>query len=86
MNNTKEKKAKLQVTISVLVLTVVAFIEIYLMINLKELYLAIALLAIVALGAVYVLSNALMELSAEKEAKRRTTQTGCKAKSFGSDR
>ena len=70
MNDTKEKKAKLQVTISVLVLTVLVLVEMYLMINMRDAYLAITLLAIGALGAVYVLSNALMELSAEKEAKR----------------
>ena len=41
MNNTKEKKAKLQITIAVLVLTVIAFAEIYLMINFKNSYIPI---------------------------------------------
>ena len=53
MNNTKEKKAKLQITISVLVLTVILFAEMYLMINFHNSYLPIILLAVVALVAVY---------------------------------
>ncbi|MBQ6812188.1 MAG: hypothetical protein IJP06_03660, partial [Agathobacter sp.] len=70
MNYTKEKKARLQIIISVLVLTVILFAEMYLMINLRQSYLAIILLAVVALVAVYVLVNAIMTLTAEKEAKR----------------
>ena len=70
MNYTKEKKARLQIIISVLVLTVILFAEMYLMINLRQSYLAIILLAVVALVAVYVLVNAIMTLAAEKEAKR----------------
>lgn len=70
MNNTKEKKQKLQVTIAVLVLTVVLFAEMYLMINFQHSYFPIILLAVVALIAVYVVVNAIMTLNAEKEAKR----------------
>ena len=70
MNNTKEKKAKLQITISVLVLTVVMFAEMYLMINMQHAYLPIILLAIVALIAVYVIISAIMTIATEEEAKR----------------
>lgn len=70
MNHTKEKQARLQIIISVLALTVIVFAELYLMINLRESYLPIILLAVVALAVVYVLVNAMMTLSAEKEAKR----------------
>ena len=70
MNNTKEKKAKLQITIAVLVLTVVLFAELYLMINFQNSYLPIILFAVVALVAVYVVINATMTLNAEKEAAR----------------
>jgi len=70
MNGTKEKKSKLQIIIAVLVLTVILFAEMYLMINFKEGYIAIILLAVLALVSVYVLINAFMTLSAEKEAKR----------------
>ena len=70
MNNTKEKQARLQVIISVLVLTVILFAEMYLMINFKQGYVAIILLAVLALVAVYVMVNAIMTLTAEKEAKR----------------
>lgn len=70
MNNTNEKKAKLQITIAVLVLTVVLFAEMYLMINFQNSYLPIILFAVVALVAVYVVINALMTLNTEKEAKR----------------
>ena len=70
MNNTKEKKARLQIIISVMVLTVILFAEMYLMINFRQGYLAIILLAVVALVAVYIMANAIMTLAAEKEAKR----------------
>ena len=70
MNNTKEKKAKLQITISVLVLTVIIFAEMYLMINLQQAYLPIIFLAIAALVAVYVIINAVMTIASEEEAKR----------------
>ena len=71
MNNTKEKQARLQVIISVLMLTVILFAEMYLMINFNQGYITIILLAVVALVAVYVMVNALMTLAAEKEAKER---------------
>ncbi len=70
MNNTKEKQARLQIIIAILVLTVIVFAEMYLMINFNDSYLAIIILAVVALAAVYVVVNAFMTLSAEKEAKR----------------
>ena len=70
MNSTKEKKAKLQITIAVLVLTVVLFAEMYLMINFQNSYIPIILLAVVALVAVYVVVNAIMTINAEKEAAR----------------
>ena len=70
MNNTKEKKAKLQITIAVLVLTVILFTEMYLMINFPKGYIPIILLAVVALVAVYVVINAIMTINAEKEAAR----------------
>lgn len=70
MNNTKEKKAKLQIIIAVLVLTVILFTEMYLMINFPKGYIPIILLAVVALVAVYVVINAIMTINAEKEAAR----------------
>ena len=70
MNNTKEKKAKLQITIAVLVLTVILFTEMYLMINFPTGYIPIILLGVVALVAVYVVVNAIMTINAEKEAAR----------------
>ena len=70
MNNTKEKKAKLQITIAVLVLTVILFTEIYLMINFPNGYIPIILLGVIALVAVYVVINAIMTINAEKEAAR----------------
>lgn len=70
MNNTKEKKAKLQITIAVLVLTVILFAEMYLMINFPKGYIPIILLGVVALVAVYVVINAIMTINAEKEAAR----------------
>ena len=70
MNNTKEKQSKLQIIISVLILMVILFAEMYLMINFKESYLPIILLAVVALAATYVLINACMTLNEIKEAKR----------------
>lgn len=70
MNNTKEKKAKLQITIAVLVLTVILFTEMYLMINFPKGYIPIILLAVVALVAVYVVINAIMTINTEKEAAR----------------
>ena len=71
MNTTKEKKAKLQITISALVLTIVFIAELYLMINyFRGLIVPIVLLGVVALIAVYVLINAIMTISAEKEAQR----------------
>lgn len=70
MNDTKEKRAKLQITIAVLVLTVILFTEMYLMINFPTGYIPIILLGVVALVAVYVVVNAIMTINAEKEAAR----------------
>jgi len=70
MNTTKEKQSKLQIIISILALTVIIFAEMYLMINLKESYVVIILLAIAALVAVYVMVNAYMMLDEIKEVKR----------------
>ena len=70
MNDTKEKKSKLQIVISILTLTVILFAEIYFMINFKESYVAIILLAIIAVAAVYIMINAYMTLDEIKEAKR----------------
>ena len=70
MKNTNEKQSKLQIIISVLILTVILFAEMYLMINFKESYFAIIILAVVALASVYVLINAFMNLSEMKETKR----------------
>ena len=70
MDKTKEKKAKLQIVIAVLVLTIIMFAEIYLMINFPTYYTPIIMLAVVALLAVYVVTNAIMTISTEKEAAR----------------
>ena len=70
MDSAKEKKAKLQIIIAVLILTIIFFAEMYLMINFKTQLLVIVALAVVALGAVYILSNALMVISAEREERR----------------
>ena len=70
MNDTKVKKARLQITIAILVLTVILFAEMYLMINYQTAYLPIILLSVVALVAVYVVVNAIMTIKAEEEAKR----------------
>lgn len=70
METAKEKRARLQVIISVLILTIVFFAELYLMINLRTQWLPIVSLAVVALGVVYMLSNALLVISAERDAKR----------------
>ena len=70
MNNTKEKQSKLQIIISILVLTVILFAEMYLMINFNESYLPIIILAVVALTSVYVMVNAFMTLNEIKEARR----------------
>ena len=70
MNNTKEKKAKLQITIAVLVLTVILFAEMYIMINFPNGYIPIILLAVVALVAVYIVITAIMTISEEKEVAR----------------
>ena len=67
MNNTKEKKAKLQITMAVMVLTVVFFGEMYLMINFPTSYLPIIGFAVVALIAVYVIVIAVMTINEEKE-------------------
>lgn len=70
MNNSKEKKSRMQVIISVLVLTMVILAEMYMMINFNQGYIVIIALAIVALVAVYVLVDSIMNLVAEKEIKR----------------
>ena len=70
MDSAKEKKAKLQIIIAVLILTIIFFAELYLMINFKTQLLVIVALAVVALGAVYILSNALMVISAERDERR----------------
>ena len=67
MKTTKEKQSKLQIIISVLVLTVILFAELYLMINFKESYFLIIILAVVALADVYVMVNAYMTLKSQKE-------------------
>ncbi len=71
MDNTNEKKAKLQITISALALTVVLIAELFLMINFSTvMVIPIIGLGIGALAAVYVMINAIMTISAEKEQQR----------------
>lgn len=71
MNATKENKAKLQIIISALVLTIVFIAELYLMINyFSGMLIPIIVLGVVALVAVYIMVNAIMMISAEKEAQR----------------
>ncbi len=71
MNNTKEKRASVQVTVSALVLTVVLIAEIYLMVNYVGAFLIpIIILGVVALVAVFLLVNAMLTISAEREAHR----------------
>ena len=70
MNNAKEKKSKFQITMAVLVFTVILFSEMYLMINFPSEYILIILLATIALIAVYVVINAVMTINDEKEAVR----------------
>ena len=70
MNNKKEKQSRLRITISVLVLTVILFAEMYLMINFKESYIPIIILAVTALGVVYVIMNAIMTIVDIKEKQR----------------
>lgn len=70
MNNTKENKAKLQITIALMALTVIFLEEMYLMINFKNSYFPIIILAVAALIAVYIIVNASITLNMEKEKKR----------------
>ena len=70
MNNTKEKRAKLQIITAILVFTVILFAEIYLMINYPNGYIPIISLAVVALISVYIMINAIITINEEKEAMR----------------
>ena len=70
MNKTKEKKAKLQIIITGLILTIILFAEIYLMINFPMYYTPIIVLVVVALIAVYIFINAIMKINEEKESER----------------
>ena len=84
VNETKEMKpekekrewkgmsAKSQIVGATLLLTIVFLVEFYLMINYQNWYLLIVLLGLIALGAVYVLGNAIMLYTTEKEEKRQT--------------
>ena len=72
MNGTKEKKARLQVIFAAIILTIIMFAELYLMINQYENYALIVILGVVAVVAVYIMVNAMMTMSAEKEAQRQT--------------
>lgn len=71
MNNTKEKRANVLVIVSSLVLTVVLMTEVYLMVNYVAAFLIpIILLGIIALIAVFLLVNAVLTISTEREAQR----------------
>ena len=72
MDNTKEKKAKLHIFISALTLTFILFAELFLIITNPFMYtlLFVIVLAAVALGMVYLLVNAIMTITSEREEKR----------------
>ena len=71
MNATKENKSKLQIIISVLVLTIVFIAELYLMINHSlNMLIPIIVLGVIALIAVYIMVNGIMTIFAEKEIQR----------------
>lgn len=71
MKITKENRARLQIVISTLVLMMIIIEELYLMTNyLFNSLVSIIILTAVALVAVYVLVNAIMTISDEKELQR----------------
>ena len=69
MDTTKEKQFKLQITISVLILNLILFAEMYLMTNVSEGFLPIIGAALVGLTAVYALINAVINLNDAKAQK-----------------
>lgn len=71
MNNTKEKKARLQVIISALAIIVLLVAEIYFIISHgMDWAIPIVIIGVLLLAAVAVLINAIMNISAEREAQR----------------
>lgn len=71
MKVTKGNRAKLQIIISTLVLTMIIIEELYLMTNyFLNSHVSIIVLAVVALVAVYVLANAIITISDERELQR----------------
>lgn len=71
MNNTKEKKERLQVIISALAIIVLLVAEIYFIISHgMDWAIPIVIIGVLLLAAVAVLINAIMNISAEREAQR----------------
>ena len=66
----KEKKAKLQIIIFTLLLVLVAFGELYIMINSSGNYMLIITLLIMALIAVYVILDGVIVISSEKNSRK----------------
>lgn len=70
MDEKKKNKAKVQILTSTLIFAIVFFIEIYLIVNMKTNYLALAIMAIAALVTLSFFISALIELNAENNKAR----------------